>query len=165
MAPAMVRFPTPVYHLGRWFFGLAGSVVTMAILLLGFDTAPVHKKIFGVIDYKHKPPFGLGLDHEWLGFFQYTTGQVFASYGSATRDPFGEYGDAQGLRPAGRVAPAPPGSAALWRRVDPRRRGGRTAAGAAAGAPASRRDVPTGGTVPESTPGSPCRPGGVASRP
>ena len=46
----------------------------MAILILAFHTAPVHKKIFGAIDYKYKPPFGLGLDHQWLGFFQYTTG-------------------------------------------------------------------------------------------
>src|SRR5437764_6425268 len=36
IAPSMVRFPPPVYHLGRWFFGLAGSAVTMAILLLAF---------------------------------------------------------------------------------------------------------------------------------
>ena len=53
-------------------------LVTMAILLLAFHTAPVHKKIFGVIDYKYKPPFGLGLDHKWLGFFQYTPGLIFA---------------------------------------------------------------------------------------
>ena len=64
----------------------------MAILILSFHTAPVHKKVFGSIDYKYKPPFGLGLDHQWLGFFQYTTGTIFARYGSGTRDPFGEYG-------------------------------------------------------------------------
>src|SRR5205823_7147768 len=27
IAPAMVRFPTPIYHAGRIFFALAGSVV------------------------------------------------------------------------------------------------------------------------------------------
>jgi hypothetical protein len=92
LAPAMVRFPTPVYHAGRLFFALATSLVTMAILILSFHTAPVHKRVFGAIDYKHKPPFGMGLDHQWLGFFQYTTGEVFARYGSGSRDPFGEYG-------------------------------------------------------------------------
>ena len=64
----------------------------MAIVILAFHAAPVHKKIFGAIDYKYKPPFGLGLDHLWLGFFQYTTGGIFARYGSGTRDPYGEYG-------------------------------------------------------------------------
>ncbi|HWT81300.1 MAG TPA: hypothetical protein VN648_21110 [Candidatus Methylomirabilis sp.] len=92
LAPAMVRFPVPVYHAGRVFFALATSLVTMAILVLAFHTAPVHKKIFGAIDYKYKPPFGIGLDHQWLGFFQYTTGMIFARYGSGTRDPYSEYG-------------------------------------------------------------------------
>jgi hypothetical protein len=65
----------------------------MAILILSFHTAPVHKKIFGSIDYYHKPPFGMGLDHQWLGFFQYTTGEVFARYGAGgTRDPYNTYG-------------------------------------------------------------------------
>ena len=91
LAPAMVRFPVPIYHAGRVFFALATSLVTMSILVLAFHTAPVHKKIFGAIDYKYKPPFGMGLDHQWLGFFQYTTGMIFARYGSGTRDPFGEY--------------------------------------------------------------------------
>ena len=91
LAPAMVRFPVPFYHAGRVFFALATSLVTMAILVLAFHTAPVHKKIFGAIDYKYKPPFGMGLDHQWLGFFQYTTGGIFAHSGSGTRDPYGEY--------------------------------------------------------------------------
>ncbi len=92
LAPAMVRFPVPIYHAGRLLFALGTSLVTMAILILAFHTAPVHKKIFGAIDYQYKPPFGLGLDHQWLGFFQYTTGEVFARYGAGKRDPFGEYG-------------------------------------------------------------------------
>jgi hypothetical protein len=99
LAPAMVRFPTPIYHIGRIFFGLAGSVVTIAILLLGFETAPVHQKVFNVIDYKMAPPFGLGLDHQWLGFFQYTTGLVFVQHDPGTRDPFREYGDAKVFDP------------------------------------------------------------------
>lgn len=93
IAPAMVRFPTPVYHAGRIVFALGTSLVTFAILILAFHAAPVHKKVFGAIDYKYKPPFGLGLDHHWLGFFQYTTGEVFARYGAGgTRDPFNMYG-------------------------------------------------------------------------
>src|SRR6478736_9684541 len=72
LAPAMVRFPVPIYHAGRLFFALATLLVTMSILILSFHTAPVHKKAFGAMDYKYKPPFGMGLDHHWLGFFQHT---------------------------------------------------------------------------------------------
>jgi hypothetical protein len=92
IAPAMVKFPIPVYHAGRLIFGLGGALVTMAIVILSFHTAPVHKKIAYVYDYDSKPPFGLGLDHQWLGFFQYETGDVFAQYGAGQRDPFGTYG-------------------------------------------------------------------------
>jgi hypothetical protein len=93
LAPAMVRFPMPIYHAGRLFFALATSLVTVAIIILSFHTAPVHKKIFGAIDYKYSPPFGLGLDHRWLGFFQYTTGEVFVRYGQGgKRDPYGTFG-------------------------------------------------------------------------
>jgi len=99
LAPAMVRFPTPIYHLGRVLFGAAASAMTIGFLLLCFEVAPVHKKVFGVIDYKTRPPFGLALDRRWLGFFQYTTGLVFASRGTGSRDPFREYGDAKVFDP------------------------------------------------------------------
>jgi hypothetical protein len=92
IAPAMVRFPMPVYHAGRLIFALGGAAITMAVVLLAFHAAPVHKKIFTTIDYKSKPPFGLGLDHLWLGFFQYETGQVFSRLGSGQRDPYHQYG-------------------------------------------------------------------------
>ncbi len=92
LAPAMVRFPMPIYHAGRLFFALATTLVTMSILILSFHTAPVHKKAFGAMDYKYKPPFGMGLDHHWLGFFQHTTGDIFARYGSGSVDPYGSFG-------------------------------------------------------------------------
>jgi hypothetical protein len=99
IAPAMVRFPTPVYHAGRLLFALGTSLVTMSILILAYHTAPVHKKIFGAIDYKSRPPFGLGLDHQWLGFFQYTTGEVFDRHGNGPRDPFRTYARARVFDP------------------------------------------------------------------
>jgi hypothetical protein len=92
IAPAMVRFPMPIYHLGRLVFGLGGAVITMAVIILAFHAAPVHKKIFTVVRYDTKPPFGLGIDHQFLGFFQHTTGTIFARYGVGSRDPFREYG-------------------------------------------------------------------------
>src|SRR4051812_49212066 len=44
LAPAMVRFPMPLYHLGRWVFALACSALTVAIVLLGLECAPIHKR-------------------------------------------------------------------------------------------------------------------------
>lgn len=99
LAPAMVRFPTVIYHLGRWAAAFGASALAFAILILAFETAPVHKKVFGSIDYKTRPPFGLGLDHRWLAFFQYTTGQVFASYREGLNDPHGEYKSAKVFDP------------------------------------------------------------------
>jgi uncharacterized membrane protein YgcG len=99
LGPSMVRYPGPIYHAGRWLFALAGSMVTLAVLLLSFEAAPVHKKVFGVVDYKTKPPFGLGLDRKALAFFQYTTGLVFANHVPGQRDPFREYKDAKVFDP------------------------------------------------------------------
>jgi uncharacterized membrane protein required for colicin V production len=96
LAPTMVRFPTPVYHVGRLVFGLATSVVTIAILTLAFECAPVHKKF---LNYKQQPPFGLGIDHHWLAFFQYSTGYIFADYHNPERDWLGEYGTAKVFDP------------------------------------------------------------------
>ena len=42
----------PVYHAGRLVFGVGGAAVTMAVVLLAFHAAPVHKKIFSTIDYQ-----------------------------------------------------------------------------------------------------------------
>jgi hypothetical protein len=92
IAPAMVRFPAAVYHIGRFVFGAAGAMVTIAIVILSFHAAPVHKKIFTAVKYDSKPPFGLGLDHQWLGFFQYETGAVFTTLGAGQLDPHKAYG-------------------------------------------------------------------------
>jgi hypothetical protein len=92
IAPVMVRFPMPVYHAGRLVFGLGAAAVTIAVVLLAFHAAPVDKKIFGAIDHKTKPPFGLGLDHLWLSYFQYETGAVFSTLGRGSRDPYRTYG-------------------------------------------------------------------------
>jgi hypothetical protein len=99
LGPAMVRFPTPLYHLGRWVFAFGCSVITVAICVLGFDTAPVHKKVFTVYDYKTMVPFGMGIERHWLAFFQYTTGQVFVTHVRGTWDPFGQYKDANVFDP------------------------------------------------------------------
>jgi hypothetical protein len=93
IAPVMVRFPPPVYHAGRLLFGMGGAAVTMAIAILAFHAAPVHKKMFNAIAYDTKPPFGAGFDHQWLCFFQYETGAVFTKYDAAgQRDPYHTFG-------------------------------------------------------------------------
>ncbi len=98
LAPAMVRFPMPIYHAGRLIFGLAGACVTVAILLVAYECAPVHKKLFTAFEYDAKPPFGAGLDHQWLGFFQRETGSVFSQYNAGSPDPFHTYGQGQRIK-------------------------------------------------------------------
>jgi uncharacterized membrane protein required for colicin V production len=104
LAPTMVRFPMPVYHIGRILFAFAGACIAMSIVILAFHTSPVDKKMLGVVDYARKPPFGQGLDHKWLAFFQYTTGQTFAQYlGEDFRvDRTNVYRDSKLFDPAGR---------------------------------------------------------------
>ena len=86
LAPSMVRFPTPVYHLGRVVFALSGAMVAMGMIMLAFATAPVQKTMFGVIDYKYEPFFKERFDRDFLGFFQYTSGYTFARNGAGS-DP------------------------------------------------------------------------------
>jgi hypothetical protein len=98
LAPAQVRFPAPIYQIGRLVFGLGGATITLAIIILAFHCAPIHKKMFQAVQYDTSPPFGLGLDHQLLGLFQKETGGPFAQYGAGQRDPFGEYGDKHALK-------------------------------------------------------------------
>jgi len=96
IAPAQVRFPAPVYHVTRLIFSVGTVLITFSIILLSFHAAPIHKQIFGYITYDRRPPFGMGLDHHWLGFFQHTTGDIFARYGVGARDPYRSYGKVGG---------------------------------------------------------------------
>jgi hypothetical protein len=100
LSPTMVKFPMPVYHLGRIFFGLAASIMTTGILLIALDASPGQKKIFGFYDYKYQPMYKNRLDKEVLAFFQYTTGYIFSRSGGS-RDPLNEYGDARIFDPRG----------------------------------------------------------------
>ena len=94
LSPSMVRFPTPLYHLGRVIFGVGGAVIAVAMLLLGYQASPVQKKMLGVWDYKHKvfnqENFGR-FDRDFLAFFQYTTGYTFARNGAGETDPGREF--------------------------------------------------------------------------
>jgi uncharacterized membrane protein required for colicin V production len=91
IAPSMVRFPTPLYHLGRVIFALGGATVMVAMLLLGYQASPVQKKMLGVMDYKHKPFYTERFDRDFLAFFQYTTGYTFARNGAGDADPAREF--------------------------------------------------------------------------
>jgi hypothetical protein len=77
IAPTQIRFPAPVFQLGRLLFGFAAACLVVGFALLVFHTAPVHKKIFTKLDAQSAPPFQQGLDAKLLGLFQYATGQVF----------------------------------------------------------------------------------------
>lgn len=99
LAPAMVRFPMPIYQAGRFVFGLGGACVTMAIIILAHEAAPVSKKVYKAIVYDTKPPFGLGFDHQWLGFFQFETGAVFVQYSNAGQpDPYRTFGQGHPIK-------------------------------------------------------------------
>ena len=76
-----IRFPKPVEMIGRIVMGFLCAGITMGMLLLALDTAPVHKKLFTTIGPEDKPPFGLGLDEKWLGLLHKGTGTAFARYG------------------------------------------------------------------------------------
>ncbi len=87
IAPSMVRFPTPLYHLGRLVFAVGGAVVMVAMLLLGYQASPVQKKILGVWDYKHVPSlYKERFDKDFLAFFQYTSGYTFPRNGIGPYD-------------------------------------------------------------------------------
>lgn len=94
LAPAMIRLPKIVYQLGRLVFALGAASAMAGILLCVLDTAPVHRKIFGQIDYAAQPPYKLGLDRRWLAFVQYTTGYVFANYNDEDRAKDSEFDQA-----------------------------------------------------------------------
>ncbi len=92
IAPAMVRFPTPIYHLGRFVFGAGGRRRHDGDRDPGVSHRARAQEDLHDVKYDSKPPFGLGLDHQWLGFFQYETGAVFTRLGTGQPDPFGTYG-------------------------------------------------------------------------
>ena len=146
LAPAMVRFPAPLYHLGRFVFALGCSLDDDGDPAAAFETAPVHKKIFGVIDYKTLPlrtgarPRVAGVlpVHDRPGLRRLTS--------PGTRDPFGRVRRRQGLRPPGRVAAEPPGRAALRHRVGPR--AGRRRRRRGAGGGRTRRAAAASGRLP-----------------
>lgn len=98
IAPGMVRFPSILYWLGGVVFGLGASVITTGIILLAFQAAPVHKKVLGSITYDSKPPFKMGLDHQWLALFQQSSGVPFARYHEEyPPDRFGYFGRGAGM--------------------------------------------------------------------
>jgi hypothetical protein len=101
IAPAMVRLPTPAYHIGRLVFGLAASLMTMAILLCILETTPVDRRILGDITYASKHPFEFGFDRKWLGFVQHTSGVIFPSY-SEDIEPDREFENANVFDPKAR---------------------------------------------------------------
>ena len=94
LAPAMIRLPKIVYQLARLAFSVGAAAVMAGILLCALDTAPVHRKIFGQLDYASQPPYKIGLDRHWLAFVQYTTGYVFANYNDEDRAKDSEFDQA-----------------------------------------------------------------------
>ena len=112
----MVRFPTPLYHLGRLSSRLAGSLITMAILLLGFETAPGAQE-----DLRRDRLQDQAVRSGWASTASgWRSSSTRPARSSSTHSP--DYARPlravrrrQGLRPPGRVAPEPPGGPPLRR--------------------------------------------------
>ena len=73
LSPQMVKLHPLLDFVGRLGFGLATGALTVGILMTFFESAPVDKKVFGVIKPDSHAPFGLGLDHVWLNSFEHMT--------------------------------------------------------------------------------------------
>ncbi len=150
-APAMVRFPMPLYHAGRFIFGVLGAAVTMGMIMIALDASPVHKKILGAMDYKYEPFFKIRLDKEILAFFQHETGRVFTARGPA--DPYHEFGNVNAFDPKGDwllrteiARPYPKGDNIF---------DDEAAGPAADGAAPKEGAAPAGGAAPNTNPGMP----------
>ena len=153
LGPTMVRFPTWVYHIGRYGFAGATAWYLMGMVLCILQTAPIHKQFLGYKWNEHAV-WQAGVDRFWLGFVQTTTKDVFDRFPPRMFDGQSkfirqyhdrrEFGDpdpdfapkkAGGAAPQGGQQPAGGGAAA----------GG--AAAPAAGAPGAGRPPPTAGNI------------------
>ena len=105
VSPGMVRLPVPIYHLGRLVFGLGTGALMAGILLCVLDTAPIHRKIFGMIAYDTQPPYKQGLDRAWLAFVQRSSGYSFSIYDEnlddSQKDKEGEFENIRVFDPNG----------------------------------------------------------------
>ena len=147
--PTMVRFPTWLYHIGRYGFGGATAWYLMGMILCILQTAPIHKQFLGYKWDTHAV-WTAGVDRFWLGFVQSTTEQVF----ERKRRPAGfdssgkfikEYHDHREFgEPDPDLAPKKAGGAAPQGGQQPA--GGGAPAGGAAAAP-GRQPATVGGVV------------------
>ncbi|MBI3467350.1 MAG: hypothetical protein HY000_30440 [Planctomycetes bacterium] len=76
LGPTMVRFPTWVYHIGRYGFAGATAWYLMGMILCILQTAPIHKQFLGYKWDTHAV-WTAGVDRFWLGYVQTTTERVF----------------------------------------------------------------------------------------
>lgn len=102
LAPAMVRFPMPLYHLGRIVFAVGGSAITLGMILLALQASPGQKRIFGAYEYDHKPFYGTRFDTEFLGLFQHVTGTSMSQFTPGANDPFDAFENTRVFDPRGR---------------------------------------------------------------
>lgn len=83
LSSQMIKFNPLLDFLGRIVFGLGAGAITVGILMTFFETAPVGKKVFGVIGPNSRAPFNMGLDHVWLNTFEHLTKP--SKYGALAR--------------------------------------------------------------------------------
>lgn len=75
VSPAAIRFPGPLYSIGRWFFGAWAAAVVVGFLAAVWQMAPLSETFMGYNPNKGAL-FGIGADRYWLAFTQRTSGYI-----------------------------------------------------------------------------------------
>lgn len=78
----MVRLPKLVQQIGGGVFGLGAAAVVVGMILILFQTSPVHKDLFtvsGVGKPGSAVPFGLALDRKLLGYVETASQTTFSN--------------------------------------------------------------------------------------
>ena len=153
LGPTMVRFPTWLYHVGRYGFAGATAWYLMGMILCILQTAPIHRQFLGY-EWKDHAVWGAGVDRFWLGYVQVTTERVFDRYPARMFDAqssfIRRYHDHREFgEPDPEFAPKAAGGAAPQGGQQPA--GGAAPAGApgapGAGAPGAGRTPPTAANI------------------
>ncbi len=160
LAPAMVRFPMPIYHLGRIIFALGASALTLGMILLGLQASPGQKRVFGAYEYDHKPFYGSRFDTEFLGLFQFITGTSMSQFTPGANDPFDAFENTRVFDPRGRWMIDHQNSRPHGDQTVPRSEA--ASSGAASGGAAGAQGGAAGPGGAAGTQGGPGIPGGTA---
>jgi uncharacterized membrane protein required for colicin V production len=61
LSQSIPKIPDTLEKIGCYAFSLAAALVLTGMILIIFHASPTQKRLFGVMDYTHAPPFQMGL--------------------------------------------------------------------------------------------------------